>query len=126
MREGERKAGILVSLRRGGEEMLLRGERMRSGRRDSKINRRNLSRDREISLTMRALVRAKWSERGGRWRRGVREEGVSEVEKVGKRKTEIYTKHAHAAKNFPFHPLKTAQMLYCLTSHFLCLFNCKV
>jgi len=47
--------------------MLLRGERMRSGRRDSKINRRNLSRDREISLTMRALVRAKWSKRGGRW-----------------------------------------------------------
>lgn len=49
--------------------MLLRGERMKSGRRDSKINSRNLSRDREISLTMRALVRAKWSERGGRWRR---------------------------------------------------------
>lgn len=48
--------------------MLLRGERMKSGRRDSKINSRNLSRDREISLTMRALVRAKWSERGGRWR----------------------------------------------------------
>lgn len=46
--------------------MLLRGERMRSGRRDSKINRRNLSRDMEISLTMRALVRAKCSERGGR------------------------------------------------------------
>lgn len=48
--------------------MLLRGERMKSGRRDSKINSRNLSRDREISLTMRALVRAKWSARGGRWR----------------------------------------------------------
>lgn len=48
--------------------MLLRGERMKSGRRDSKINSRNLSRDREISLTMRALVRAKWSEKGGRWR----------------------------------------------------------
>lgn len=68
MGKGERKAGILVSLRRGGEGMLLRGERMRSGSRHSKINRRNLSRDREISLTMRALVRAKWSERGGRWR----------------------------------------------------------
>lgn len=45
--------------------MSLRGERMSSGRWDSKINCRNLSRDREISLTMRALVRAKWSERGG-------------------------------------------------------------
>ena len=67
----EAQAGILVSLRRGAEGILLRGERMRSGRRDSKINRRNLSRDREISLTMRALVRAKWSERGGRWRAGV-------------------------------------------------------
>lgn len=48
-------------LMRGGEGMLLRGETMRSGRRHSKINRRNLRRDREISLTMRALVRAKWS-----------------------------------------------------------------
>lgn len=61
--------------------MLLRGERMRSGRRDSKINRRNLSRDREISLTMRALVGAKWSERreveevGGHTLRGVRSGG---------------------------------------------------
>ncbi len=45
--------------------MLLRGERIRSGSWLSKINRRNLSRDRKISLTMRALVRAKWSERGG-------------------------------------------------------------
>lgn len=45
--------------------MLLRGETMRSGRRHSKINRRNLHRDREISLTMRALVRAKWPEMGG-------------------------------------------------------------
>jgi len=61
--------------------MLLRGERMRSGRRDSKINRRNLSKDRDISLTMRALVRAKWSERGGGWKRKVRDEGISEVEK---------------------------------------------
>lgn len=60
--------------------MLLRGERMSSGRRDSKINCRNLSRDREISLTMRALVRAKWSERGGRYR-GVSQAKVEEVEK---------------------------------------------
>lgn len=50
--------------------VLLRGERMKSGGRDRKINGRNLSRDREISLTMRALVKAKWSVRSGRRRRG--------------------------------------------------------
>lgn len=56
-----------------GREALLRGERKKSGRGDSKINRRNLSKDREISLTMRALVRAKWSERSGRWRTSSKE-----------------------------------------------------
>lgn len=51
--------------RRRGDRRLLRGERMRSGRRRSKINRGNLHSDREISLTMRALVTAKCSEVGG-------------------------------------------------------------
>lgn len=50
------------------------------GKKDRKINRRNLSRDREISLTMRALVRAKWSERGGR----MRSWGEKEAERSGK------------------------------------------
>lgn len=38
---------------------------MRSGRSCSKINCRNFHSDRKISLSMRALVRAKWSEVGG-------------------------------------------------------------
>lgn len=56
---------FLHLMRRAGDETLLRGEMMRSGRRHSKINHINLSGDREISLTVRALVRAKWSEVGG-------------------------------------------------------------
>lgn len=66
MGEGERKesTGRNLCFSEDKRGVLLRGERMKSGREDSKINRRNLSRDREISLTMRALVRAKWSERG--------------------------------------------------------------
>lgn len=63
----ERWAGILDSHaeKRGIFKRLLRVETMRSGRSRSKINCRNLHSDREISLTMRALVRAKWSEVGG-------------------------------------------------------------
>lgn len=62
----ERWAGILESHEEKGLfRRLLRGETMRSGRSRSKINCRNLHSDREISLTMRALVRAKWSEVGG-------------------------------------------------------------
>lgn len=65
-------------VRRGGDG-ILSGETMRSGRRHGKINRRNLHRDREISSTLRTLVRAKWSDIG----LGGRETGwISEVEGV--------------------------------------------
>lgn len=93
--------------------MLLRGETMRSGRRHSKINRRNLRRDREISLTMRALVRAKWSEMGGGWG----ETGwISEVEEVETRKPKIYMPMQFTTTIFT--PKRQAQMLYSLMSSF--------
>ena len=60
------KLQFLYILSRGGDG-ILSGETMRSGRRHRKINRRNLHRDREISSTLRTLVRAKWSDIGWGW-----------------------------------------------------------